>query len=387
MSKTHQKIDKHIMIISSGLSFNSKKGSVFLLKILDIFLEIFNKNSITLTTSRISSPNFLDYSQKVNIINFQHETQKNNRNSIRDIFNFFLNQVLLIKYILKIKRHDFYFFYLCQSLILPILFLKIFNKHVVIYIGMSHYELYQSEKSLKNLIFRIFETISIISANKIVIASDKLVDNWKLNRWRYKIFYANEHFLNFNLFKITKKYEERQNIIGYVGRFSKEKGILNFTKSLPYIIKTNKNLKVYLIGNGILYDEIKKFILENNLSKNVCILDWVEYEKLPSLFNELKLLIVPSYTESGPAVTYEAMACGTPVLTTNVGFVVNYIKNNQNGFILKNNVPQTIGDQVDEIINLSNLPEISNFAYMTISKEFTFDNRINEWRKYFGIPE
>ena len=43
-----------------------------------------------------------------------------------------------------------------------------------------------------------------------------------------KILLAHEHFIDFNEFKIEKQFFDRDKLVGFIGRLSEEKGILNF---------------------------------------------------------------------------------------------------------------------------------------------------------------
>ena len=58
--------------------------------------------------------------------------------------------------------------------------------------------------------------------------------------------------------------------------------------------------------------------LRLKLEDNVRLLGYVEDEKLPVLYNAADLTIVPSYSEGGPLITPESLACGTPVYIYNV---------------------------------------------------------------------
>ncbi len=49
-------------------------------------------------------------------------------------------------------------------------------------------------------------------------------------------------------------------------------------------------------------------------------------EDLARIYNQSKILIMPSYNEGGPRVTLEAMACKTPIITTRVGAMVDVIE-------------------------------------------------------------
>jgi hypothetical protein len=47
---------------------------------------------------------------------------------------------------------------------------------------------------------------------------------------------------------------------------------------------------------------------------------------LPALYNVADITIVPSYSEGGPLITPESLACGAPVIATNVGGNLEYLR-------------------------------------------------------------
>lgn len=63
------------------------------------------------------------------------------------------------------------------------------------------------------------------------------------------------------------------------------------------------------------------------------------HDKMPQFYHDQDALLVTSSTEAHPLVVYEAMSCGLPVVTTDVGDVREYIVSGENGFILPVNAP------------------------------------------------
>ncbi|MEK7583041.1 MAG: glycosyltransferase [Patescibacteria group bacterium] len=102
-----------------------------------------------------------------------------------------------------------------------------------------------------------------------------------------KIKYIPSMYIDTEIFKpmnLEKKYD-----LIFVGRRAKNKGVELFEKA----------------GRGF---------------KTLIVDGWAkDSQELAKLYNESRLLIVPSYNEGGPRVMLEALACSTPVLCTRVG--------------------------------------------------------------------
>ncbi|MCC6056210.1 MAG: glycosyltransferase family 4 protein [Desulfurococcaceae archaeon] len=61
------------------------------------------------------------------------------------------------------------------------------------------------------------------------------------------------------------------------------------------------------------------------LEENIKMLGYVEHRLLPLFYNAADITVVPSYSEGAPLVIPESLACGTPVIATNVGGNPEYL--------------------------------------------------------------
>jgi glycosyltransferase involved in cell wall biosynthesis len=232
-----------------------------------------------------------------------------------------------------------------------------------------------------NEIAKLVEKINYNLVDYIVVYSKRLIYDWKLEKHMSKILVAHEHILNFDQFKIETPIIEREYVIGFIGRFTETKGIINFIESVPISLSYNSNLKFVVVGDGPLYDDIIKYLREKNIDQEVSLKGWVSHDELPKLLNSLKVLVVPSYSEGLPNVLLEAMACGTIVLSTQVGAISDVIVDSNTGFLMNNNSPETIAREICRLLSCPNLDEISNNAYFKVSREFRYGSKIKMFKK------
>lgn len=130
------------------------------------------------------------------------------------------------------------------------------------------------------------------------------------------------------------KNENKKYDLFYCGRFNANKGILNLLKAVHKISRAYPELKVLMLGRGPLKDDITKFIKDNNLEKNIFLMERVKSERdLAQLYSESKFVVCASSVEGGPRVTIEALCCGTPIITTPVGIMPEIIRPGVNGLI------------------------------------------------------
>lgn len=114
------------------------------------------------------------------------------------------------------------------------------------------------------------------------------------------------------------------------------------------------------------------------------LLGWISHDNLPQYLNELKLIVLPSFTEGLPSIILEAMACGTPVLSTPVGAILDYIKDGETGFIMENNSPECIVSNIIRALNYPNLKQIAENGRKVVEKEFTFEKAVESYKNIIG---
>lgn len=222
-------------------------------------------------------------------------------------------------------------------------------------------------------IYGILEKVNYVLSDRIVVYSEGLINQLELNNYKSKISSNGARFIDFNHFKITRNSRERRDLIGYIGRLSGEKGVLNFVKTIPKILEERYEIKFLIGGDGYLRDKIEEYLDENNLNNKVELVGWISHDKIPDYLNKLKLLVLPSYTEGLPNIMLEAMACETPVLATPVGAIPDIIKNGENGFIMEDNSPECIAENVIRALNYPNLDEIVKNARKLVEEKFTYE--------------
>jgi len=120
--------------------------------------------------------------------------------------------------------------------------------------------------------------------------------------------------------KVKSKYNIQSDYIIYVGTLQKRKNIVRLIKAFAKLKKTDKiSGQLVLVGKkGWLYEDIFTIVKELKLQKEVIFTGYVPLEELPALISGAKYYVLPSLYEGFGLPLLEAMACGTPVITSNV---------------------------------------------------------------------
>ena len=142
-------------------------------------------------------------------------------------------------------------------------------------------------------------------------------------------------------------------IILYVGRFRPIKGLDRLLKSFSYLTHPSLPRLVMVGGDGEhspmlrqLQSKAKTLQIENRLM----FAGRVDQETLPQYYSAADVLVVPSYYESFGLVALEALACGTPVVTTSVGEMEDIVKNGITGYVATDSDPQHFAECIEAIL-------------------------------------
>lgn len=374
MNKYNTKMKK-IAILTFPLG---KSGCVATSNLVDILCSI--SNDIHLVTGN-AGYDFFKGDTRIHVYEIRHESGSY---LISRVFFYFLTQLKMIFKLLKtLKNVDIWIFFIGGNLlVLPMSVLKFLRKKVIMIYAGSSYISFASTGSNLSILINIIENVNSYLSDYIILYSPSLIKEWCFLKYRNKIHIASRHFLNLKEFKIKKKFENRSNSIGYVGRLSEEKGLLNFAKAIKEISKENYNLNYFIGGDGELRNQIEKYF-EKERVFNVKIIGWISHEQLPDFLNDLKLIVLPSYTEGLPNIILEAMACGTPVLANSVGSIPDIIKDGETGFIMEDNSPKCIAKNIQRVLSYPNLDQIIKNARALILREFTYEAAVDRYRKIF----
>lgn len=128
--------------------------------------------------------------------------------------------------------------------------------------------------------------------------------------------------LNKNLCKdfIKNNYNIDKNFLLYVGGYSPRKNIIGILEAFSILdSKLRDNLYVVITGKkGLSYDIYLKRAEELGIKNSVIFTDFIPLEHLPLFYNACEFLVYPSFYEGFGLPPLEAMACGTPVIASNV---------------------------------------------------------------------
>lgn len=126
----------------------------------------------------------------------------------------------------------------------------------------------------------------------------------------------------------------------FVGRLIPQKAPENLLKTFAGVSK-KVNSVLILVGSGELKKDIEKEIKRHSLEDKVFILSGPSDEDLINFYLRSDVFVLPSRWEGFPLVVVEAMACGKPIVATNVG-----------------GVPDVVDEKVGILVKVGNVPAL-----------------------------
>ena len=156
--------------------------------------------------------------------------------------------------------------------------------------------------------------------------------------------------------------------IAYIGRLSKEKGILTLIKAM----KSLKNTDLYIIGDGPLRPELKKNIDEMGMS-NIKLLGFKSGQELDSLIRNCAMTVLPSeWYENAPLSVLEAMACGKPVIGADIGGIPELVQHGKTGLIFEPGNSEQLSERLMDLCsNPQKVVEMGKKARRRVEKDFS----------------
>jgi len=283
-----------------------------------------------------------------------------------------------------------------STVVIPLIVAKLKGKKSTLFVESKGSELvtkvYKGPLGIAGFIlsqiYKMVEKISYSLSYKLVADFPALLKQPWLDRYKNKLFSLPTpiRFVNPE-FKLSTRFEQRRTVVGYIGRMSQEKGVLNLVKAIPAIHSQVTDLEFLFGGGGPLLSQVESELGGFILQGKAKVLGWIQHKEVPCYLNQMKLLVLPSQYEGLGVIVSEAMECGTPVLAVPVGAVQDMIIDGETGFIMEDNSPECIARNVVRALNHPKLDQISRNAHAVIESGYSYTVVKERWRKLLNSLE
>lgn len=160
----------------------------------------------------------------------------------------------------------------------------------------------------------------------------------------------------------------------YVGRLSKEKGVITLLRAVKDI-----GVKLKIVGDGPIKHDCERFVSENEIS-NVEFVGYKSGEELKQLYRNSAFLIMPSeWYENAPMTILESFAYGKPMIGSKIGGIPEMIIDGETGFLFE---PANENDLREKILYFLSKPslieQMGKNARLRVEREYNAEIHYNK---------
>ncbi|MFH0854094.1 MAG: glycosyltransferase family 1 protein [bacterium] len=231
---------------------------------------------------------------------------------------------------------------------------------------------------------------SLKHAKKVIVISEftknEILELFKISADKMAVIYNgydnNKYHMDLeknNIREVLDKYKILSPYIFFIGRLEEKKNIAGLVKAFAKLRESARignlingnNLKLVLAGRrGYGYEKVEKIIKENNLQDDVIELGWTAQEDVPYLLAGASIFCFLSFYEGFGIPILEAMACGVPVLASDIS-VLKEVAGNAAIFVDSRSI-ENIARELEKLLKdkalrdefiLRGLEHVKNFSW------------------------
>ncbi len=162
-------------------------------------------------------------------------------------------------------------------------------------------------------------------------------------------------------------------------RQEKGKGTDIVIESLPLILKKFPQATLDVVGSGAQIAALKEQAKTLKLENRITFHGKVEHSQVIALLKQSHIFCYPTASEGFPKAVLEALACGLPVVTTNVSVLPKLI-GSECGILLDQSNPANLAKAVIEVCSDDKKYERMSKNAIATAQQYTLEG----WRDYIG---
>lgn len=158
----------------------------------------------------------------------------------------------------------------------------------------------------------------------------------------------------------------------FVGRFSEQKNIFYLLDQFEKVM-IDRNIKLILVGDGPEKRNIEKKVSSSDVLRgSVTLHPWSTKEKLLGYYQSAHCFVNPSLYEGLPNTVLEALACGLPVIASDIGGNNELVIHGENGFLFSLNELDCLKNVIEKIIGITAINNMGTFSRNSIVDRFSW---------------
>lgn len=139
--------------------------------------------------------------------------------------------------------------------------------------------------------------------------------------------------------------------------FTKSKGVYDILEAFEITLQHCPQCQLIMVGGGREAGTLKTLCQEKAYGHRVRFTGFIEQQQISAYLHQSDVFVLPSHSEGFPMVVLEAMACGLPVISTEVGAIPEMLETPDHSFIIP------VGDVDAMAARMTQLAESANLRH------------------------
>lgn len=151
--------------------------------------------------------------------------------------------------------------------------------------------------------------------------------------------------------EFRRKFKLPDRFVLFVGRLVPEKGVFDLLEAYAKL-ESNLRSEIALVfaGNGISTRELESRAGQVNPGK-IMLAGFLHREDLPAFYALAEVLVLPTHSDPWGLVVNEALACGLPIIVTDVaGCSDDLVRNGWNGYVIPARDSDKLKHAIDAVV-------------------------------------
>jgi len=137
-------------------------------------------------------------------------------------------------------------------------------------------------------------------------------------------------------------------VICTIAHLEEHKGVKYLLESASLLLQSRNDVSFLVVGEGRLKEKLKILCADLKIEENVVFAG--ERGDIPEILSLTDIFVLPSLREGLPLTILEAMACGKPVIATNVGGIPEVVKDGVSGILISPKDPEALHSAINELL-------------------------------------
>lgn len=162
-------------------------------------------------------------------------------------------------------------------------------------------------------------------------------------------------------------------VLAFVGRFDRQKDPLLLLSALRYLYEHGHRMHLVLVGDGVMRRQLASAIAGHRLVSSVTMTGPLPRHEIAAVLGGADAFVLSSEYEGMPIAVLEALACGLPVASTDVGEIGRAVRNGENGQLARARTPEALAQAIlalpdgrDPAVNQRCLQSVAQFRPETV---------------------